>query len=123
MHERVVSRYVDAFLDADMTLEYAKAVWTLYKADGTDLREIPSLAGQHTFVRKTNTEPTFKKLEGTDDGKDKRDLESMATTKMAASSSLRRNLQEVPRFCEDSGEALPTTVVKAFELALDGVEA
>lgn len=47
----------------------------------------------------------------------------MVSAKEVASSGMRGKLQEVQCVCENSGEAVPTTIVEVVELARVGVEA
>lgn len=57
---------MEAFRDAGTSREFAEAVCTHYKADDTDLKEIPSPAQQRAFVQNLDTnrtEDVFKRLD------------------------------------------------------------
>lgn len=123
VHAKVVHRYVDEFCDADMTQEFAKAVWARYKADGTDLREIPSLAEPHAFVRNLNNELADSVLGEMNDEEDNSDFEGMVTFEEVTSSGLRGMLQEVQHICGKDSETVPLAIVEVVKLAREGVEA
>lgn len=55
--KKVASCCAAKFRDAGMGREFAEAAWSHYKVDGTDLREIPSLAEQRAYVRSLDTKP------------------------------------------------------------------
>lgn len=64
VHAKVAPHCFDKFRDGGMSRENAKVVWACYKADGTDLRETPSLAAQPAFVQNMNDEPSGSVSEG-----------------------------------------------------------
>lgn len=67
MHAKVTYRYVEEFCDAGMSREYAEAGWAHYRADGTDMRDIKSMAEQRAFARNLDTEPASNVPEGLDE--------------------------------------------------------
>lgn len=56
---KVTTHYVQRFCDAGMSREFFEAVWALYKADGTDLREISSLAEQRVIMQTLRNKRTI----------------------------------------------------------------
>lgn len=123
VYAKVVLRYVIEFCYASMSCQLVKAVWSRYKADGIYLKEIFTLDGQRAFVQHTGTERTSNVPEGMDGEEDNRDVECTVTAEEAATSGIRNKLREVQRVCDDSGEAVPTTIVEVVELAREGINA
>lgn len=53
-----------------MSREFDKAVWACYKADGTELEAISSLAEQRTFVQMRGNDHTSDVPDKMNDGED-----------------------------------------------------
>lgn len=70
VHAKVVPSHVEEFRDAGFSVEFAKAVGARYKAAGTGLSDIPSLAEQRAFVRNLGIERTIDVPEGMDGKKE-----------------------------------------------------
>lgn len=95
-----------------MTREYAGALRERYKANCTDLREVPSQVELHTFVRTLDTELTSSLSEGKGNGEEIWYLECMVTAKEIASSGLRDKLQEAQHVYKEAGNAGYTTILE-----------
>lgn len=76
-------------------------MWARYKADGTDLNEIPSLADQRAFVQNLDTVRLADVPKGIDGKEYNWDFEGIVTAEEVATSSIREKLREVQRVCED----------------------
>lgn len=58
VHSKEAPRYVEEFRSVCMNREFVQAVCARYNADGTDLKEILSLAEERAFVRNLDFERT-----------------------------------------------------------------
>lgn len=125
VHEKVTPSYVDEFRDADMRREFTEAVSSRYKADGTDVRVIQSLAEQRAFLRKFGTEHSRDVLEGVGGEEDDWDFDGIVTAKKR----LRLAFTVSCDRCSASvGTAVglcpvPKTTFEVVELAREGIEA
>lgn len=96
-------------------------MWTRYKADGNDLREVLFFAEQCAFVCSLNTESKDDVPEGTDDEEAGSDFEKIVIAKKVALSGFCGILREVQIVCEGGGGAVAATVVEVVNLAREGV--
>lgn len=103
--------------------EFFKALWARYKAGETELGVTLSLAEQHFFARKLDSDEVNDVLNRMDDADDSRIFGGMVTAEEMAASGFRIKLQKIQCVCLKCGEAVPTYVTKENELACGGVEA
>lgn len=87
------------------------------------MREIPSLAKQHAFVRSLDTVSISSVPEEMHSDENKSDVEGIITGKETTSSIFGGKFRVVQRICQVGGDAVPTTVVEVVELAREGAEA
>lgn len=74
-------------------------------------------------MRNVDTERTIEVPDRMDEEEDSWDLEGMVAVEEVATSGVRGRLREAQRACEDSGNALPMTIVDVIKLARKGIEA
>lgn len=91
--------------------------------DGTDLRNILSLAKQLVFVHNFGPKPASGVQKEIDDKGDSWDIERGLTTKGVALSSLFGRLGEAQHVCEKGRDVVPRTFVEMIKLAREDVEA
>lgn len=122
VHAILTPRYFDKFSDAGMSPEFAKAVWLCYKAGGTDLSEILSLAEQRAFLRNLDTRRPSDVLKEVDDDENNWDFERRLSAEDVATTGIRRELLEVQPDCKNRGESVSKTIVDVFLLVRECIE-
>lgn len=83
-----------------------------FKADCTGFKEILSLADRRSFVLNWVSDRPSDVPKGADTEEDSWDFEGMMTAEDVAMSGIRAKLREFQRVCENSGEAVLTTIAK-----------
>lgn len=104
-----------------MKLDFAEAVWNRFKTGSVNLRVIPSIKEQCAFVR--DIADRCDKVEGEADVvDDDSDPYGIVSADEVAASGVCNKLKQIPRICEDGGEAVPTFVVEVIKPSHEIVE-
>lgn len=117
VREKVIPFYAGEFCDAGVSREFTEAVWAQYKMDDNDLKSILSLAEQRALVLNPDNDRTSDVPEKRDDVEKNLGFGNMLTVEAAARYDVHAMLRVVQRISEDSGKAVPTTIVKVIEPA------
>lgn len=104
-----------------MIRAYDESVRALSKADGTDMKNILSLAVQRAFVCSLGTEQASDVPERIDDEEEKWDFEATVTVEEADTADIRGKLRKLQRVCGDGGQAVLTTIARVIDLTRGGV--
>lgn len=121
-HPKVWPTYVLEYCETGMRRAYARAVWDRFKATNVDLDKIPSLDGQAAVLRELEEPPAVEVADAVEENDEDLNFDGMVSVDEVAASGLQEKLREIQRLCEESGEAVPVTVVEVVDLARVVVE-
>lgn len=97
-------------------------MWARYKAKGTNLDAITSLAQQRAFAQNFHRNRASDVSNRVVDADDSWDLEGMTIAEEVAVFHAHAKSREIQSVCEEGVVAVPTAVIKMIVLARDGIE-
>lgn len=98
-----------------------EAVWICFKVDSADLEAACSMTDRHPFLRVVDSDRQSVVQDAINEAEDNWELKGVLTVEKVDMFYYHGKPWEVQRACKEGGEVKPTSFVKVFERAHDGI--